>query len=275
MGWPDARPAEYAGPTMRTATAWLLGLSLGLVAAVGPRGARADVVELTTGERIVGTVLPPAPDGLPIELPDGRVLRVDPSRVAAIRFEPAGPPATHGPPPSPRGGPAAAPAPGPILGPPPRSAAAEREQAFFAFRRLHAATARSVAREDYEALVAEARERVDRYLTAPADEDLDVRQAFDTALRYHIFAAEAWARYDARADLRPLGSDPVVRQCRELRELIARLAARWRLSPNDPALAGLVAGSDGLPALWACAADAIARAEADAGNAGPPGAEPR
>jgi hypothetical protein len=149
----------------------------------------------------------------------------------------------------------------------PRLASVELETAFFAFRRLQAATARSLGREEYEALIAETRERVDRYLTAPVAEDPDIRQALDTALRYHLFAAAAWARYDARDDLRPLGTDPVIAQCRDLRELIARDAARWQFNPLDPGFAGLIAASEGRGALWACAAEAVARAEERAGRA--------
>jgi hypothetical protein len=58
----------------------------------------------------------------------------------------------------------------------------------------------------------------------------------------------------------------VISQCRDLRELIARDAARWQFNPLDPAFAGLIAASEGLPALWTCAADAVAHAEERAGR---------
>ncbi len=241
---------------MRTTTAYALAGSVALLATFAPIGAAADVVELTTGERIDGTVVQTTATGLVIELSDGRLVRLEQSRVAAIRFDPTS-----------RAAPAPAPTLSrPVVAPVPRLASVELETAFFAFRRLHAATARPLAREDYDALIAETRERVDQYLTAPVADDLGIRQALDTALRYHIFAAAAWARYEARVDLRLLGTDPVISQCRDLRELIARDAARWQFNPHDPAFAGLIAASEGLPALWTCAADAVAHAEERAGR---------
>jgi hypothetical protein len=254
---------------MRMPSTHVLALSVALLIALAPIGAAADVVELTTGERIDGRVVQTTATGLVVELADGRLVRFEQSRVAAIRFDPAGR-AEAAPAPA-----RAAPAPAlsrPVVAPVPRLAPAELEMAFFAFRRLHAATERPMARADYEALIAETRERVDRYLTAPVAEDPDIRQALDTALRYHLFAAAAWARYEARADLRLLGTDPVIAQCRDLRELIARDAARWNFNPLDPGFAGLIAASEGLPALWTCAADAVAHAEERAGRTPePPG----
>lgn len=273
---------------MRTTIAPALALSVGLLAAVAPLTAGADVVDLTTGERIVGTVVQTTASGLVVELPDGRLIRLEQARVRAIRFDPVGrtaapiarpaePPAASSTPavvPPAAESRAAEPVPAlsrPVVAPVPRLASAELETAFFAFRRLHAATARPLAREDYEALVTETRERVDRYLTAPVADDPDIRQTLDTALRYHIFALAAWARYEAREDLRLFGTDPVIAQCRDLRELIARVAARWNFNPLDPAFAGLIAASEGLSALWTCAADAVAHAEDRAGRS----AEPR
>ena len=62
---------------MRATAAYALATSVALLAGFAPSLAAADVVELTTGERIDGTVVQTTETGLVIELADGRLVRLE------------------------------------------------------------------------------------------------------------------------------------------------------------------------------------------------------
>jgi hypothetical protein len=132
--------------------------------------------------------------------------------------------------------------------------------ALAALDRLQAATARSLAPADYAVRVDEVRQTVEQALAQAPDRN-DVRAAMVTALRYHEFAAFAGATYDERGDLASIGREPLVAECRPLRELIAQDAARLRLNPDDPTVIGLFVATEGASFLRTCAGDKIAEAE--------------
>lgn len=230
-------------------------------------GARADVVELTTGQRIEGTVKEATAVAVVVEVDWGEI-RIRPERVRSITFETAtrapapAPPRTSSPPvvaaPAPPARPAPAPAPVvPTLSPLPAPIAT----ALSALGRLQTATMSPLAGNDYAALVDEVRREVERSLGDPASDQPDVRNAIGSAIRYHAFAAFAGVVYEARGDLASVGRDPVITECRGLAELTAREAERLKLDPKDPAVVGLIAASEGASALRACASEKLTEAE--------------
>ena len=113
---------------------------------------------------------------------------------------------------------------------------------------------------DYMARVEGVSREIAPTLSDPADRR-DVRDAIDAAVRYHAFAARAGTVYEGQGDLAAIGRDPVVAACRPLTELVARDAEQLGLNPSDPIVVGLVAATEGAPALRACAAEQIAEAE--------------
>ena len=109
--------------------------------------------------------------------------------------------------------------------------------------------------------VGDATARVDRYLKDPEDSRAGIKRALASAMRFFSFAATAWSNFDARGDFGAVGRASAIGECPRLREAIERDAARWEFGANDPAFAGLIAGSEGLHDLWACAADKVDEAE--------------
>lgn len=235
----------------------LVGLGLAWLLVGAPATSRADVVELTNGQRIQGTVKEATSAGVVIVV-GGREMRIRQERVRSIAFEavtrvPAQAPA-----------PAPAPAPPPVArpaAPPPPPLPAGVATAVTALVRLQAATIRPVAPGDYAALVEEVRREVERSLGDGTADHADTRQAMRTAIRYHAFAALAGTVYDAKGDLASVGQDPLIAECRQLAELVAGEATRLGLNPTDPVVVGLIAASEGPAALRACASEKITEAE--------------
>jgi hypothetical protein len=302
------------------------------VCAVWAPPATADVVELTTGQKIVGVIKGMTPQGLVIDvqgqertvaqrLVRGLVfgpVRPAPPR-AATTPAPAEPSSTESPtapsgpaatseapaptPPKPEPGPApatasrsrqdgsaestAAPAPRPAepaeSAPPPAQAKPAEtttpqppprptivvaklspttlRDAMQALFDLRAASVPSVSPKDYAARVAQARPRVDRYLRDDGDARLEVKKTLGAAMRLYSFAALASTVYAEKGDFAGLGRDPALAECPQLQHAIERDAADWKFKADDPAFAGLIAGSEGLPDLWACASERLAAAE--------------
>jgi hypothetical protein len=234
------------------ATAWLLG---------APCLARADVVELTNGRRIVGRVTDVGDTGVRIET-DGGELRIPQADVRSIAFgsaPPPDPPAVAAPAPA---------APEPPETPPAVAVAEPRlppiDAALAALERLHAATATPLPPDDYAARVEEVRRAA-----TPAFADASARDEFlravGAALRYHAFAALASGVDVARDDLTALGAEPLVAECRALRELVARETRRPSLDPRDPSVAVVFTQGQGALALRTCAGEQIVEARRQAG----------
>lgn len=245
-----------------TVTVLIAGLVIACLLGA-PRDASADVVELTSGQRIVGTVKEATASGVVIEV-RGRELRIRQANVQAITFDgsppgsvtKAAPVATAAPTaplPSQRPSP---PSPTALPSPLPAQIAA----ALAALGGLQAATVDVLAPADYAARVEEVRREVERALGDASDQP-DVRAAITAAVRYHAFAAFAETVYEARGDLASIGGDPIVAECPSLTELVARDAARLQLNATDPAVVGLFAATEGASSLRACAGEKIAEAE--------------
>jgi hypothetical protein len=271
--------------------------------------AAADVVELTTGERISGTVTRTTATGIVIDV-KGRERTVKQRLVRQITFEPLAPASPSPPGPNSAETPAdpapsaatgadtqAGAKPSDVMGPEPGSAPAATEaepppsppeialdldalkpstlrEAMRKLSELRAATTDGVDHDRYRALMDEVNASVDRYLKDAADDRAQVKQSLAAATRLYAFAGMAWRVFDTKGDLSTVGRAPTISESPQLRQAIERDAARWKFRADDPAFAGLIAGSEGLRDLWSCAADRIneaarliAKREAGAPNA--------
>jgi hypothetical protein len=278
----------------------LRGVALTVVvcAAWSPPSA-ADVVELTTGQKLVGVIKGMSPQGLVIVV-QGRERTIAQRLVLSLAFGPARPatspagaspepaavalPAAAGPPtpaeaaPTPAESPAqrepAAPAePGP---PPPAAKAAEStppapsgsivmarlspstfREAMQALFDLRAVAVPGASPEDYKARVVEATPVVDRYLADDRAPRRDLKKVLGTTMRLYAFAASAWSVYAEKGDFARVGRDPAIAECPRLQRSIDRDATDLKFRADDPAFVGMIAGSEGLPDVWACAADRL------------------
>ena len=126
---------------------------------------------------------------------------------------------------------------------------------------LRAFVGDGVSDSDYAARAGEASRHVDRYLADPEDGRTEVKKALASATRLYSFAASASSVYAAKGDFAVVGRDPAIAECPRLRRAIEQAAVRWGFRAGDPAFAGLIAGTEGLKDLWACAADKLGEAE--------------
>lgn len=284
-----------------TATALLLGAAL-------PRVAAGDVIDLTTGERVRGTIKGTTATAVVIEV-GGRERTIPQRLIRGLAFEPAGAPASPGvaaakPPraparsPAARSAPPAAPKPEakpaaaapatepesaaapaepariearavepPRPAPPPRPALeiarvspVSLREAMQALLDLRAAAVEGVSHADYATRTDDAKPRVLAYLSE-AEGRADIKQAIESAIRLYSFAATAWSVYATRGDFAVVGRDPILGECPRLVKAIEEDAARWHFDAKNPGFAGMIAGSEGVPDLWACAADKLGEAE--------------
>jgi hypothetical protein len=244
-----------------------------------PLAARADVIELMNGVRVVGTVTEATARDIVIKVGESSV-RIRQDRVRSITFDDARsadaekpdaatPDAAKPDAAKPDAAKPDAAKPDaakpevvvsstPVRAPQPLSPPIAK--ALAALDRLQAVTARSLIPAEYAGRVDEVRRTVEEALAQEPDRG-DVRAAMVTALRYHEVAALAGATYEERGDLAAIGREPLVAECRPLRELIAQDAARLRLNPDDPTVIGLFVATEGAPFLRTCAGDKIAEAE--------------
>lgn len=233
------------------AVAWTLGV---------PGAGRADVVELTNGQRIEGTITEVADAEIHIEV-DGRETRILQADVRSIAFESA-----QSTPPSPGPVTAAAPrppAPEPVA--PPSVAPADPRlppiaAALAGLERLQAATATPLPVEDYAARLDEAR-RAATPAFGDASVPDEILRPIGAAIRYHAFAALTRGLGDAGGAAMALAWDPVVADCRPLEQLIARETSRRGIDPKDPRVIRALARVEATLALRACAGEQIAEAE--------------
>jgi hypothetical protein len=240
-----------------------------LAAILSGVAARAEIIELTTGERVTGTVKGTTKQGLVVVVKGKQ--RVIPHRlIAGIEFDPAAG--------SEKAPAETAPAAAPPLDEPPtrrvRQVARSRpepdlatlapptlREAMQAVLELRASTAESPSREDYAARTQTAQAQVDRYVGDASDRRAAVKQALASAMRFYATAVSAWSAFDARGDLAAIGRDPSIAACPHLRQTIEHDAAQWQFNPADPAFAGLMAGTEGVEDLWACASDKLNEAQ--------------
>jgi len=234
------------------AIAWLL---------VVPGTARADVIELTNGQRVEGTITDIGGAEIHVEV-DGREMRILQADVRSIAFGPAGSTsAPPGPPSAAAAPPAAAPEPAPV----PSVAPADPRlppiaAALAGLERLQAATATPLAAADYAARLDEARRAVTPAFGDASVPD-EILRPIGTAIRYHAFAALARGLDGGGGDTMALAWDPVVADCRPLGQLVARETSGRGIDPKDPRVVAALARIDATLALRACAGEQLAEAE--------------
>ena len=236
----------------------LAGLAVAC-ALVAPGAGRADVVELTNGQRIEGTITDVADAEIRIEV-DGRETRILQADVRSIAFGSA-----QSTPPSP--GPVAAAPPPPASEPvaPPSVVPADPRlppitAALAGLERLQAATATPLPAEDYAARLDEAR-RAATPAFGDASVPDEILRPIGAAIRYHAFAALARGLDGAGGEATALAWDPVVADCRPLEQLIGRETSRRGIDPKDPRVIRTLAGVEATLVLRACAGEQIAEAE--------------
>ena len=260
----------------------------------------ADVVELTTGQKLVGVIKGMTPKGLVIEV-QGRERTIAQRLILSLAFGPARPaippagpapepaavalpaaapptpadtaPAPAESPTTPRE-PAAAPEPGPATPPaktaettPPaplgarivlaRLSPSTLRDAMQALFDLRAVAVPGASPEEYKARVVQATPVVDRYLADDRAPRRDLKKVLGTAMQLYAFAGSAWSVYAEKGDFAGVGRDPTIAECPRLQRSIERDAADLKFKADDPAFAGMIAGSEGLPDVWACAADRL------------------
>ena len=203
----------------------------------------ADVIELKTGVRLLGTLKQATSAGVVIEV-GGERITIEPEKVRAIYFEstPSGPVQ-------------------PSL----------RTEAMMALKDLHALTRGRLTYTEYAPQVKAAQLLVDLYLQEPiAQESREVRAAIDEAMHYYMLAAAAWNAQVRRADYSTVGADPSIEKCPELKRVVDDAYAErvktppWRKATPTAALTAYYDGeavAAHRPVVWSCAAKKVAEAE--------------
>jgi hypothetical protein len=204
----------------------------------------ADVVELTSGERVEGKVKQVSAAGVVVDIA-GSTLTLPLDAVRTIHF--GAPPSSS-------------------VAPPSSPTALAAVQALQALR--------SVARDEtgyerYAARVEVTRADVGPYLRGADQAASALRDALAQSFHFYEVAATAWkGRTSKNVDLKALGLDPAIEGCPALKDVFEEskrqfpLALVWQGGYVDPAkAAGFVVVSGGVPALWSCASDKLAEAE--------------
>jgi len=200
--------------------------------------AAADVVELRTGERVEGAFRGADDVAVRIEV-GGRVVTFKPDQVRAIYY--GAPPA------------------------PPSPPLAERDEAVRALQALRSVAQPGVVYREYAARVSDTQLVVDRYLQredgAPA-----IKIAIADSMRLYALAGSAWAASTSRGNYAQVGSDAALVGCEQAQRVIAESKQKkpfiWRSKgAGEAATTGMVIGTEGIPAVWTCAADKLAQAE--------------
>lgn len=144
-----------------------------LAAFVVVSSSRADVVELKTGERLLGTFRQATSAGVVIEV-GGESINMPLAKVRAIYF-----------------------------GPEPAETATQISlagEALQALEALQSVTSSGVTYQEYARRVLDAKVKVDQYLKSPGQDDQRVRTAIGMAMRCYEVASQAWNQKIATRD---------------------------------------------------------------------------
>ena len=206
-------------------------------------GSSAEVLELKTGVRLLGTLQQATPAGVVIEV-GGETITLELEKVRAIYFEatPSGP-----------------------------AQPSARGEAMLALKDLQALTRGRLTYTEYAPQVKAAQLLVDRYLQEPpAPESREGRAAIGAAMHYYGLAAAAWSAQVRRADYATVGADPSIEKCPELQRVVDDAYAErvktpaWRKATPTAALTAYYDGeavAAHRPVVWSCASKKIAEAE--------------
>jgi hypothetical protein len=210
-------------------TTSLLALSLLILATA----ARADVVELTTGQKVEGVFKGADDDSVKIERA-GQVLMFKRERVRAIYYGPISPSSAS-----------------------PRPPGAE---ALDVLKTLHTLTASGPGYTQYLGRVVYAQFRIDEQLMLPEMSDRTLRKTVSSSMALYTGAGRIWtAVQQAQA-----GGGSTKEQAQEVRLAIRPYQEDCPalIHLQDPAVHPDEALAGGVPAAWSCAADKIAELEA-------------
>jgi hypothetical protein len=215
-------------------TAALLFVSLMSVAPVS-----ADVIELRTGERVEGTFKGADDSAVRIEV-DGRIVTFAPAHVRAIYYGSV--PASTTP-----------------------ASLAEREEAIGALEGLRSVARTGVTYREYAPRVGDAQIVIDRYLKKE-DGAPSIKGAIADSFHFYALAGTAWNAGLSRGNYAAVGTDSALARCAPAQRVIAESKRKspflWRAKgAGEGATTGMVIASDGIAALWSCAADKLAEAE--------------
>jgi hypothetical protein len=220
----------------------LLSAALLLVSSMSVPPAWADVVELRNGQRVEGIFKGADDSTVRIEV-DGRLVTFAPAEVRAIYYGlPPAPPA-----------PVAAPAPLPELG-----------EALGALETLRSVAKSGVTYQEYAPHLSQAHAVVDRYLRAE-DGAPAIKGAIADSFHFYALAGAAWNAGLSRGNYATVGTDSALARCAHAQRVIAESKRKspfiWRAKgAGEGATTGMVIATDGIAALWSCAADKLAEA---------------
>jgi hypothetical protein len=194
--------------------------------------ARADVLELTSGQRLEGRVDQITPTTVVITRYGGVVILARES-VRAIYLDPG------------------------VTAPPPLRPAVQ--DALEALRRLADANTSAITHPERAKRLAEAKTMVERYGKSP-DGPPGAQESLGAALGFLALATTALNPALADADLAAIGRSPVLDRCPYLAEAFQWDAPRLRTA-DRARNRGLIVSMFGVGALWRCGAEKIAEVE--------------
>ncbi len=202
------------------------------VSAVLSSASWADVVELTTGQRVEGSFRRAAGTEVVIEV-GGREVAFPLEKVRAIYFGASGAASE------------------------PKSAAREALQALKA---VQVATGEDGVFQDYARRVSEAKARVDRYLSEPERGDAGLRATLNEAVSFYMLALAAWRAKTTNRfeEVLAVARDPALDRCQALKKPLARYPLG---NTREQDFARGVVATLEIPLMWSCAADKIEEAE--------------
>jgi hypothetical protein len=219
----DDRPLIAAKPMTL-----VLGLAV-LLCSVPPT--HADVIELKTGERIEGTLKQATPASVSVEL-GGQTITFEGEKVRTIYFGTA---------PSPQG---------------PKT---NGPDGLAALKSLTAATRVGLSYREYSRRVLDTKPSVDRWIGGSAD--AAEKTAATQAMALHVLASRAWRARIVKDGFDAVARDPALSTCEPAKKVLESAAKRDGFALDNSGWVALTLGSEGIPALWACAADKTAEAE--------------
>jgi hypothetical protein len=209
---------------------------------VAAAAADADVLELDTGERITGELREAGRDSIVFES-GGHAVTYERARVRAILLTPTA---------SVTAAPSVSPA-----------------EALAALKRLQDVTrAGPVDLRAYTTELTQNRPAVEKYLTS-VPETTALRAPIADALGLYDFAAKVWASRltNSASASAEIGRHPIIERCPALQRIVDQYPSP---TTQENAWRRGVALEFELPAIWGCAGDKVAEADAGGSRAAPP-----